>query len=121
MTSITFVSKLTIDGSLQVPDGAVNELGLHPGDLLQVKIETSPSSEEQLETSQSAINMLTEAVEAMIQRTPAQIAQARDRALERYKPRRTPPPGRTLSDMVSGKWPGNETDEQIDIALEELS
>ena len=38
----------------------------------------------------------------------------------------TPPPtpipeGKTLSDMVEGKWPGDETDEQIRAALERLS
>ncbi len=38
----------------------------------------------------------------------------------------TPPPtpipeGKTLSDMVEGKWPGDETDEQVRAALERLS
>ena len=31
------------------------------------------------------------------------------------------PPGKTLEDMIAGKWPGNETDEQINTALEDLS
>ena len=55
-------------------------------------------------------------------RTPEQIFAAQCRALAQLPPpRRTPPPGKTLEDMVSGKWPGTETDEEIIAALKELS
>ncbi len=37
------------------------------------------------------------------------------------RPAKPLPPGKTLEDMVVGKWPGDETDEQIRLALEELS
>lgn len=30
-------------------------------------------------------------------------------------------PGKTLADVVCGQWPGDETDEQIEAALAELS
>lgn len=36
-------------------------------------------------------------------------------------PPRPIPEGKTLSDMVEGTWPGDETDEQIREALERLS
>lgn len=64
---------------------------------------------------------LSRAVYEMTHRTPEQIAEAQTRAMERYKPRHAVPPGKTLADMVSGKWLGNETDEQIIAALEDLS
>ncbi len=54
-------------------------------------------------------------------RTPEEIMKTRDE-LERISRPPTPlPPGKTLSDMVEGKWPGDETDEQIREALEKLS
>ena len=42
-------------------------------------------------------------------------------SLADLKPRRLPPPGKTAWDMVVGQWPGDETDEEIRQALEELS
>ncbi|MBP3957701.1 hypothetical protein J8F10_20820 [Gemmata sp. G18] len=44
------------------------------------------------------------------------------RRLSAIIPPPTPiPEGKTLSDMVEGKWPGDETNEQIRAALERLS
>ena len=57
----------------------------------------------------------------MTHRTPEQIAEARARATAAYQPLRPVPSGKTLADIVSGKWPGDETDEQIQAALDELS
>ncbi len=37
------------------------------------------------------------------------------------KPIRPLPPGETLSDVIEGKWPGTETDQEIAEALERLS
>lgn len=54
-------------------------------------------------------------------RTPEEIAAARARIDATSRPARPLPPGKTLSDMVEGTWPGDETDEQIDHALRELS
>lgn len=54
-------------------------------------------------------------------RTPEQIAEAQRRALASARPACPLPPGKTLADMVFGKWPGNETDEEIIAALKELS
>ena len=64
---------------------------------------------------------LREAVAKMMNRTPEERAAAQAYALATYKPRRLPPPGMTIFDVISGKWPGDETDEQIEAALEELS
>lgn len=54
-------------------------------------------------------------------RTPEEVAADRAAILAVSRPARPLPPGKTLSDMVEGTWPGDETDEQIDHALRELS
>jgi hypothetical protein len=54
-------------------------------------------------------------------RTEADILAARERLDKASSPPRPLPPGKTLDDMVRGKWPGDETDEQIREALERLS
>lgn len=64
---------------------------------------------------------LTHAINRMVNRTPEEIAEAQMRAIAACKPRNEIPPGKTLFDMVAGKWPGDETDEQIQEALERLS
>jgi antitoxin component of MazEF toxin-antitoxin module len=43
MATITFATKLKSDGSLKIPKEAVNRLGLHPGDEVQVNVETIPN------------------------------------------------------------------------------
>ena len=59
--------------------------------------------------------------ESLKHRTPEEIEEARRRIDARSPPPRPLPPGKTLSDMVEGTWPGDETDEQIREALERLS
>jgi predicted DNA-binding antitoxin AbrB/MazE fold protein len=54
-------------------------------------------------------------------RTPEEIEATWDRLLSISRPAAPFPPGKTLSDMVEGKWPGDETDEQVHAALERLS
>ena len=54
-------------------------------------------------------------------RTPEEIEVSRLEVLRKSRPARPLPEGKTLSDMVEGKWPGDETDEQIREALERLS
>jgi bifunctional DNA-binding transcriptional regulator/antitoxin component of YhaV-PrlF toxin-antitoxin module len=41
MAGITFASKLREDGSFTIPQEAVETLGLHPGDEITVRIETT--------------------------------------------------------------------------------
>ena len=54
-------------------------------------------------------------------RTHKEIRAARDRVLEASPPPHELPEGKTLEDMVLGRWPGKETDEEILTALEKLS
>lgn len=64
---------------------------------------------------------LAQAVAKMTNRTPEQIAEAQAWAVATYKPQNPLPPDMSLFDALAGKWPGNETDEQIASALERLS
>ena len=61
------------------------------------------------------------AVERLINRTPEEVLADRERILAKTPPPRPLPEGKTLNDVVEGTWPGDETDEEINKALEELS
>lgn len=54
-------------------------------------------------------------------RTPEEVQEARQRILAASPPPRELPPGKTLLDVVEGKWPGTETDAEIREALDRLS
>ncbi len=61
------------------------------------------------------------ALAALMNLSPEEKAAMHEDARRHIIPGRPLPPGKTLEDMVWGKWPGDETDEQINAALEELS
>ena len=68
-----------------------------------------------------APNVLEQELAWLASRTEADKEAAR-RRLDALSPPPAPiPEGKTLSDMVEGKWPGDETDEQINEALKRLS
>ena len=64
---------------------------------------------------------LDRAVAKMMNRTPEEVEATRARLFAEMEPPRPLPPGKTLEDMISGKWPGDETDEEVLRALERLS
>ena len=64
---------------------------------------------------------LEEEIEWLTNRTPEEIEEARRRLNAASRPPRPLPEGKTLSDMVCGTWPGDETDEEIAEALQRLS
>lgn len=64
---------------------------------------------------------LADAIARRANRTPEEVAAIRDEYLALARPAKEPPPGKTWADMVIGKWPGDETDEEILAALERLS
>ena len=109
MAEVTFASRLKDDGSLAVPKHAVEELGIRPGDHVRVRVEAANENGARTQST-----TLSRARQAMTHRTPEQIAEAQARAMETYQPLRTVPPGKTHADIVSGEWPGNETDEEIE-------
>ena len=54
-------------------------------------------------------------------RTKEEVEETRQALLSASRPARPVPEGKTLADMVEGKWPGDETDEQVREALDRLS
>ncbi len=111
MTTVYYTAKARDSRTLELPEEAA-ELELQPGEEVQVSVNRTGSRKSLT---------LSEAVARLTNRSPEQIAQAQAQAIEAYKPLRTVPPGKTLADVVSGQWPGKETDDQINQALEELS
>lgn len=114
MGAVTFASKLGPDGTLAVPQQAVEELGIQPGDEVRVSVEAANGRG-------ASRSQLSRARSAMAHRSPEQVAEAQRRAMDLYRPLRSVPPGKTLADVVSSQWPGSETDEEIEAALRELS
>jgi hypothetical protein len=66
-------------------------------------------------------DLLQAAVERMTSRTPEQIAEAQARAARFIRPGRPLAPGQTIFDAVCGKWPGDESDQEVTEALRKLS
>jgi len=62
-----------------------------------------------------------EALAQATSRTPEEIAAARARLIQASPSPRELPEGKTLEDVVMGKWPGDETDEHIFEVLRKLS
>lgn len=56
---------------------------------------------------------LGRSVKEMLSRTPEQVREARARLFATARPARPLPPGKTLEDVVVGKWPGDETDHEV--------
>jgi DNA/RNA-binding domain of Phe-tRNA-synthetase-like protein len=54
-------------------------------------------------------------------RTPEQKRIDREELVKRARKGRPLPEGKTIHDVLVGQWPGDETDEQIRRALEDLS
>lgn len=67
------------------------------------------------------LDAIQEGLEAYNRRTPAEIAAVRARLFAQSRPARPLPPGKTREDVIVGQWPGDETDEEIEAALAELS
>ena len=64
---------------------------------------------------------LAEALRKAAGRTPEQMLADRADVLAGARKGKPLPPGKTLRDVVAGQWPGDETDEQVRAALDELS
>jgi len=64
---------------------------------------------------------LTAAVNKLIDRTPEEKLADRTEALTYLRKGRPLPAGKTFDEVVRGTWPGDETDEQNNEALERLS
>ena len=61
------------------------------------------------------------AIKRWTSRTPEQILADREEVLKTSRKGHPSPEGKTLTDVVVGTWPGDETDEEIREMLEKLS
>jgi predicted DNA-binding protein len=95
--------------------------GRHPSDYARSLVEEHLRAKGAPAPPNGEESSLAQAVARMIRRPPEEIAQAQARAAAIIQPGRPLPHGTTLFDAVSGKWPGDETDEEIAKALEKLS
>ena len=66
-------------------------------------------------------SLFEEAVARMTGRTREQIAEAQDRASAVIRPGKPLPEGKSILDAVAGKWPGDESDQEVAEALRKLS
>ena len=80
------------------------------GHYVRIYIDPETPATETLEAAMSRLNS----------RTPDQIAVARHRIMAATPEPQSLPNGKTLADMIVGKWPGDETDEEIKEALRKL-
>ena len=64
---------------------------------------------------------LSEGVKRIINRTPEEKLAERAAAMKYVRKGRPLPPGKTFFEVIEGTWPGDETDEEVYRALEELS
>jgi hypothetical protein len=66
-------------------------------------------------------DLLSQGVEWLTHRRPEEVRAARERILGASPPPRGVPAGKTVLDMIEGKWPGGETDAEIRDALGRIS
>lgn len=91
---------------------------------MTITLDMAPEAEEEL---RGAAARQGKTLEALMQQAAVEVmlADLKNRSvpqsLEELKPRLQPPPGKTAMDMIIGQWPGDETDEEVNRALEELS
>ncbi|MBI3821652.1 MAG: hypothetical protein HY289_03120 [Planctomycetes bacterium] len=69
----------------------------------------------------TASDLLGQGLEWLTQRSADDVQAARRRILGEASAVREIPAGKTILDMVEGKWPGSETDAEIQDALKRMS
>jgi hypothetical protein len=79
---------------------------------------TSPDKTADITTTE---DRLARDLERLRNLPPEERAALTEQAQRLIRPGRPLPPGKTLQDVVAGKWPGDETDAEIRVALEKLS
>jgi predicted DNA-binding antitoxin AbrB/MazE fold protein len=91
--------------------------GISEGDKVQISLLNVIRAVPEEEDS----GALERAVARMTSRTAEEIEATRARLFAEMELPTPLPPGKTLEDVISGKWPGDETDEEVRLALEKLS
>ena len=90
---------------------------------MTVTLELTPEMEAALkeEAARQGVTPEELAKQAMMETLIAGLKDRRiPQSLDELKPRRLPPPGKTVWDMIVGQWPGDETDEELQAALKAM-
>jgi hypothetical protein len=95
------------------------EADVYARELLAHAVAVPPQTEPPDDEEDTNPNILAEAIERL-RLTPERRAEALARTLATYQPRDPPIPGTSGMERVFGKWPGDETDEEICAALEAI-
>jgi hypothetical protein len=91
------------------------------GELLEEKLKETHTITSTDEDGDFDPDALERAIAQMTNRTPEEVEETRARLFQEMEPPRPLPPGKTLADILSGQWPGDETDEEVLAALAKLS
>jgi hypothetical protein len=78
-------------------------------------------AEKEASADAQAPDMLEEGLEWLTRRSADEVRAARQRILGASAPPRDIPAGKSVIDVVEGKWPGTETDAEIRGALDRIS
>lgn len=78
-------------------------------------------AEREAKSDKDATDLLSQGLEWLTRRSSEDVRAARERILGVSPPAREIPAGKSVLDMVEGKWPGTETDAEIQDALDRLS
>jgi hypothetical protein len=78
-------------------------------------------AEEQARTDTEGLDMLSQGLEWLTHRRAEEVRAARERILGASSPPHEVPAGKSVLDLVEGKWPGTETDAEIRDALDRIS
>jgi len=78
-------------------------------------------AEKEANNNTDTADLLGQGLEWLTRRTLEDVRAARERILGASPPAREIPAGKTVLDMVEGKWPGTETDAEIQDALARIS
>ena len=76
---------------------------------------------QQIKAEENQKSFQEQEIERITNRSPEELRANWEHIVSLSRPPRPLPPGKTFDDMVMGQWPGDETDEEIRLALEELS
>jgi len=104
--------RIVVHGTPEEIAAAVSELSAEHRYFVEI-IRLDPPSEPN--------EAVREYIERIANRTPEEIEANRVASIAASPKPRPLPPGKTLADVMCGKWPGDETDEQVLDALEEMS
>jgi hypothetical protein len=78
-------------------------------------------AEKEANSDSDAPEMLSQGLEWLTRRSAEDVRAARERIFGVAPPVREIPAGKTVLDLVEGKWPGTETDAEIHEALAKIS